>query len=177
MNSKPTTINNKTFAQRTATGLSIEDGDGLTRLPNITVSGGGQSRPRSPEHRAKAEAFWSALAERRKQPGNCVRCGKPNTAETRQCPKCLAYQAKYRGRLQDKNEKLTAGMVVAIVKQCRREVTKLREIIKQMQRAHRAKNHRQWQQKRTLKKYADAYPEISKQELASINHAYDNDAE
>ena len=123
--------------------------------------------------RAKAEAFWSALAERRKQPGNCVRCGKPNAAETRQCPKCLAYQAKYRGRLQDKNEKLTAGMVVAIVKQCRREVTKLREIIKQMQRAHRAKNHRQWQQKRTLKKYADAYPEISKQELSQINHAYE----
>ena len=66
-------------------------------------------------------------------------------------------------------------MVVAIVKQCRREVTKLREIIKQMQRAHRYKYRRQWQQKRTLKKYADAYPEISKQELAQINHAYDSD--
>ena len=174
MCNKPITNNNKQTRVASASGLSNENGAGLTRAPNITVTGGGQSqRQRDPEHRAKAEAFLSALAERRKQPGNCGRCGKPNSAETRQCPKCLAYQAKYRGRLQDKNEKLTAGMVVAIVKQCRREVTKLREIIKQMQRAHRAKNHRQWKEKRTIKKYADAYSEISKQELSQINHAYE----
>jgi hypothetical protein len=175
MGNKPITNNNKQTRVATASGLSNGNGAELTRVhANITVIVGGKSqRPRDPEHRAKAEAFWSALAERRKQPGNCVRCGKPNAAETRQCPKCLAYQAKYRGRLQDKNEKLTAGMVVAIVKQCRREVTKLREIIKQMQRAHRAKNHRQWKQKRTIQKYADAYPEISKQELSQINHAYE----
>lgn len=62
---------------------------------------------------------------------------------------------------------------VAMVLQCRREVTKLREIIKQMKRHYEYRRNKRWQARRTLRKYADAYPTASKQELAEISHAYD----
>ena len=60
-----------------------------------------------------------------------------------------------------------------MVKQCRREVSKLREIIKKMQVVSRYKYNRQWKEKQTLKKYATAYPTITAQEAAEISHAYD----
>jgi len=171
-------LTNKNSTRASAAGTVLEVGDELTRVPVITDLGGGKSiRIRSPEHRAKAESFWARLKVRRKQPGNCSRCGRPHTGEKKQCLRCLEYQGKYRGRIADKNMKLTAGQVVAMVKQMRREVTKLREIIKQMQRADRRHYQRAYTRRKTVEKYHDAYPEISKQELSTMNHRYDSNAD
>ena len=69
-------------------------------------------------------------------------------------------------------------MVVAIVKQCRREVTKLRELIKQVRRTKWNGYNRGYTagKKHGLEvaKYHGTLPEISKQEAAQISHAYDS---
>jgi len=168
---KPLTKNNNR-AQSAAAGLSLESG-ALTHALSPNGNGVGHSlRIRNPEHRAKAEAFWSRLSEKRKQPGNCCRCGKPHNGEYRQCDPCRGRVAALKAKRQVKQ--MTLAECVAMVKQCRREVTKLREIIKQMKRHYEYRRNKHWQARRTLHKYADAYPEISKQEAAHISHAYDS---
>lgn len=172
--------NNNQRAPSAAAGLA-SDGDELTRAPISAGSGVGISkeRIRRPEHRAKAEAFWKRLGVLRRTPGHCCRCGKPHTATTRQCPKCLAYQARYRGHLGDTNKKVTATTLVAAVKQCRREVSKLREIIKQMQRARRADYQRGYLRGRQTGidtgRYGDSLPaSVSFEELRGMSHVYDS---
>lgn len=46
----------------------------------------------------KARKFWAEKAQKRKQPGLCGRCAKPNANGFRQCDSCREYAAKYRGR-------------------------------------------------------------------------------
>lgn len=130
-------------------------------------------RIRSAAHRAKAEAFWSALAERRKQPGNCCRCGKPHDGQTRQCRKCLDYQAKYRGRLPAKTEKLTAGMIVAMVIQMRREMDRMQTRFKQWQKAADYRRNLHYRTNTMRKKYLKTVsPAEAMDYLADTNHAY-----
>ena len=182
MNSKPTTINNKPFAQRSAAGLSIEKVDGLTRLPNITVSGGGQFRgfgfdrsDRTPEHIAKAQAYWQTLQARRKNPANCCRCGKPRDGKTRQCSKCLKYQAKYRGKKFGDDEKITAAMVVAMVKQVRKEMDRMQARFKQWQKAADYRRNLHYRTNAMRKKYLKTVShEEAMDYLAETNHAYEN---
>lgn len=171
METQHSTDNNQFACNQPPTGLSQEEGR-TTCARNTTGRDGGDFG--SPKRAAKRTRFFAALTERRQQPGHCCRCGRKHDGKTKQCEKCLAYQARYRGRLADKNEKLTACMVVAMVKQMRREVTKLRGIIKQMQRVHRTRQQRDYLARRTVRKYADAYQPISSQELATMNHAYEN---
>lgn len=169
---KPST-NNNNRARSAAAGLSLEGG-ALTHALSPNGNGVGKSlRIRNPEHRAKAEAFWTRLTEKRKQPGNCCRCGKPHAGQYRQCDPCRVRVAALKAKRQMKE--MTLAECVAMVKQCRREVSKLREIIKQMKRHYEYRRNKRWQAKRTLRKYADAYPQISKQEAAQISHAYESE--
>ena len=168
-NNEPLTMNNN--RERQAAGLSVEGG-ALTHALSPNGNGVGHSvRIRNPEHRAKAEAFWTRLATQRKQPGNCCRCGKPRHGEFRQCDNCRKRVAVLKARR--KVKALDIAGCVAMVLQCRREVTKLREIIKQMKRHYEYRRNKRWQAKRTLLKYANAYPQMSKQELATISHRYE----
>lgn len=168
--SKPLT-KNIYRARSAAAGLSLEGG-APTHALSPNGSGVGKSiRIRNQAHRAKAEAFWTRLAEKRKQPGNCCRCGNPHNGEYRQCDECRVRVAELKAKR--KVKAMDMAGCVAMVLQCRREVTKLREIIKQMKRHYEYRRNKRWQTRRTLRKYADAYPTVSKQELAEISHAYD----
>jgi len=132
-------------------------------------------RIRNPKHRAKAEAFWSRLAEKRKQPGNCCRCGKPHAGEFRQCDPCRLRVAQLKAKRAAKGIDL-AGCV-AMCLQMRREVTRLRESFKNARRRrHNAYNlgwrrgRKEW---REANHYADSLPTISLQEAACISHSFD----
>jgi hypothetical protein len=82
---------------------------------------------------------------------------------------------------QAKAKRAAKGMTLAElnreVRQCRREVTKLREIIKQMQRASNRAYGRSYKERRTMRKYAAAWPTITAQELSTMNHAYSHSAD
>jgi hypothetical protein len=52
--------------------------------------------PESPQRRAKAEAYWRNLNQRRKAPGHCGRCGRPWTGLSRQCDRCHDYGKRKR---------------------------------------------------------------------------------
>ena len=181
MSNKPTTINKNNLRAISATGMSFEDGCVTTRVPaNMTVDGGGhfqhekKTRIRTPEHRAKAEAYWANLKANRQKPGHCVRCGKPHQAATRQCSKCLSYQAKYRGKLVDKDVKLTGSVVVAMVKQMRREMDKMQQRFKLWQKAAHYRRNLHYRTNTMRKKYLNS---VSKEDamdyLQQTNHAYE----
>lgn len=166
---KPLT-NNITRERSADAGLSMGEGE-LTRAPSLNGNGVGNFiRIRNPEHRAKAERFWDRLSEKRKEPGNCSRCGKPHSGKFRQCDKCRKRVAELKAKRRIKT--MDMAQCVSMVVQCRREVTKLREIIKQMKRHYEYRRQKNWKVRRTLRKYADAYPTASTQELASMSHAY-----
>lgn len=162
-------------AQSAAAGLSLEGG-ALTHALSPNGNGVGNSlRIRNPEHRAKAERFWENLSAKRKQPGNCCRCGKPHDGEYRQCDKCRVRVAALKSKRQAKG--MTLAECVVMVNQCRREVTKLRELIKQVRRTKWNAYNRGYTAGKKhgleVEKYHNTLPEISKQELATMNHAYD----
>ena len=127
-------------------------------------------------------AHFQRLEAARKQPGNCGRCGKPNGNGYAYCDRCRNYQTLYKLRL--RNERLAVpAEVVKELAQFRRELNGLRKTVKAMIKARREsylrgfmagqRNYRRNRNKH-LKRYVDAYPEISKQELAQISHAYDD---
>ncbi len=123
---------------------------------------------------AKAVAFWTGLALRRKQPGNCSRCGKPHDGKFRQCDPCRVKLKKYKAKKLVDRERYNPTAAMAMIHQMRREVTKLREIIKQMQKSYRRDYQRAWKLRKETRKYADVFPEISKQEAATFSHAYEH---
>ena len=168
------TINNQSL--RSESGPSECEVDVNYCAPISIGSGVGKSRIRNPEHRAKAEAFWQNLKSRRQQPGNCCRCGRSHAGSFRQCDPCRQRVAA--SKLKRQAKALTLADCVAMVRQCRREVTKLREIIKQMRRVKSNAYGRGYvagtKHGITVAKYHDTVPDISGQELAQINHAYDN---
>lgn len=127
-------------------------------------------------------AHFQRLEAARKQPGNCGRCGKPNANGGKTCDRCRNYQTLY--KLRQRNERLEhPSEVLKELAQFRRELTALRKMVKTMAQARREsylrgfmagqRNYRRNRNKH-LKRYFDAYPEISKQELAQISHAYDD---
>ena len=177
-----TTINNNNLRAIGAAELSLEDGCVTTRVPeNMTVNGGGHSRgfgydrpDRTPERIAKAQAFHARLKLARQNPANCCRCGKPRDSKTRQCSKCLKYQAKYRGKLVDKDAKLTGFVVVAMVKQMRREMDKMQQRFKLWQKAADYRRNLHYRTNTMRKKYHKPVSHAEAMDyLADSNHAYD----
>lgn len=174
-----TTIHNHNIKNQRAPSGHEESSDEVpepTCAPSVTGAGVGNFTGRRAERFKRFAAGRMAV---RKLPGHCGRCGKVHAAATRQCPQCLAYQSRYRGQLSEANPKLTAGVIVAMVKQCRREVSKLREIIKQMKLVksehYNAGYRAGLRQRRDAGKYVDAMPTISRQELSEISHVYDTE--
>ena len=51
---------------------------------------------------ARGKSFLAGLAQRRREPGNCSRCGRPNPQPVRRgslhgkCPACREYQRQYK---------------------------------------------------------------------------------
>lgn len=107
---------------------------------------------------------------------NCGRCGKPNSNGHRQCDRCRAYAVEYKARMRGDiyDAQQAAGMIV----QMRRELSRLRATITNMANDRRrsyAKGYAKgFETGKTTAKYFDTLPEMSKQELSTISHAYDS---
>lgn len=177
---EPKTINKSraiSYGNEALVSPKIEVVNGLTRALTLNTAAVGKLlRIRNPEHRAKAEKFWSNLAANRKLPGHCSRCGKKHDGQFRQCDVCREKLKHYKARRLVRREEYDPTKAMAMIYQMRREVTKLREIIKQMHRAKNRKYQRDRKQRKTLEKYHDAYPTITKQELSTMSSAYDEKA-
>ena len=131
----------------------------------------------------KARAFYAKKAALRKQPGNCGRCGKPNPQpEYRHCPKCREYQQQRKAALRDSEPTRSITSTNSHVLMCRVMSLEMRLAKVELELGQRRKAYRYIKRreaallakKRDAQARLDAMPRISKQELATINHAYDS---
>lgn len=121
----------------------------------------------------KSQKFWERKAELRKQPGNCVRCGHANPdASHKTCPRCREQIASRRQKY------LRQTVKVETLVSLRRRIESLEMAVAQLQLdgGKRYQNGYSAGKKAAAKRdYFGIYPTITKQELATMNHAYDND--
>lgn len=131
---------------------------------------------------SKSQDFFARLLVRRQTLGNCVRCGHKNPQpKHKTCPRCLAAVARRKKAAAEKPTVETRALV--------RRVESLELAIANLQLAHakiygRAYRAGQKSIRKAVKsaareverldalRYADAHPNITKQELSNINHAY-----
>jgi hypothetical protein len=124
-------------------------------------------------------AYFQRLESARKQPGNCHRCGKSNGNGFANCDQCRTYQSLYKIRL--KNKRLTVPSEVAKeLAQFRRELSRLRGTVKTMANERRNAYRKGYAaglagKRARFRKSAWIPPQMSQQELATINHAYGSD--
>ena len=120
----------------------------------------------------KAKNFWFEKVELRKNPENCGRCGKPNPSKThKHCEACREYQKRRKLSKQSKPITVESNQLDNL----NRRVSSLEHAVTLLQLANRKIHQRYYnlkQKQRNKNKYFDAYPNITKQELSSINHAY-----
>lgn len=134
-----------------------------------TVNGARWKLSRSPH--------FAALQERRNQPGNCRRCGKPNDSENAHCSRCSEYQKSYRQRA--KNMRLTVPTEVALeIAQFRRELDRLRGIVLTMRSKWRAAYRKGYLagkagKRARFKSLAWLPPELSAEDRAMVSHRFD----
>ena len=134
----------------------------------------------------KAKAFHAKIAALRKLPGNCGRCGKPNSNGFKQCDNCREYTAAYKAgkRIMAAKEALNKDPLLLTRLIRRLESLELTVARIDLWREYtgtklRTFNRRMAAMKRERAKsqqYRDAYPTITKQELATMNHAYAEEA-
>jgi hypothetical protein len=123
----------------------------------------------------KSQHFFARLLARRQTPGNCVRCGRENEQPRyKTCPRCLDAVRRRKLASQQKPTIETRAVVSRI--------ESLEMAVANLQLSHakiyeRAYNAGKRAGQRPHRKYFDAYPKITKQELARINHAYDTKRE
>lgn len=125
----------------------------------------------------KARAHWARKQAMRKEPGHCGRCGQPNPEPSRKhCPACRAYQVRYKASKQA----LPVTVDRKALARLERRIAALEHNFAMMRLDGRAIYRRGYrsgakgESKRAARaKYFDAYPTICQQELAAINHAYD----
>lgn len=116
----------------------------------------------------KSKAFFARLLARRQTPGNCVRCGHKNPQpKYKTCPRCLAAVERR------KKEAKPTVETHAVVKR----IESLEMAVANLQLSHAKIYNRAYHAgKRAAmkphRKYFDAYPKISKQELSTMNHSY-----
>lgn len=123
---------------------------------------------------------FQRLETARKQPGNCGRCGKPNGNGHANCDRCRNYQTLYKRRLHAKRLSSPSGMMSELA-QFRRELSRLRATVKNMANERRASYRKGYAaglagKRVRFRRGAYIPPQISKQELATMNHAYDHDS-
>lgn len=160
-------------------GRTVHDEDGshllTSRQTSIETERGGKLYNIAPSQLAKAKAHWARKSAQRKQPGNCGRCGKPNPSKThKHCDDCRDYMKRRReGK---------AGALVTIhqsaVSRLERRIGALEHSLAMLQLNGRLMYKRGYQRGLKTGKEIRHYhgtPEISKQELATMNHAYDHD--
>lgn len=102
--------NNK--QNRVASALSV---DGLQRETQCSKKGGGLKSERGALPQ-KARDFHARIAAARKIPGNCGRCGKPNSNGLKQCDRCRAYSKAYKARQAKAPRSLTTLDVTALMR-------------------------------------------------------------
>ena len=145
----------------------------------------------------KIKAFWEARTVRRKLPGHCARCGEPKTDENglKTCDKCRAENKKAHHDRRLRAHAIKADAVVlAEIRQFRRELNALRAMFKKSQGEHKKsfdrgrasgmkfgfkkalaemlKRIQQNQSQHDAQSRVESFPEITAQELSEINHAY-----
>jgi len=121
---------------------------------------------------AKATAFWKRKTALRKTPGNCGRCGKPNpdAGSKARCPKCRAYQRRY--KLLRRMEPVVVSN--AELRELRRRVESLEQAVAAMQVDRKRcylLGYRQGKKNENTRRFMPDVI-ITKQELATMNHAY-----
>lgn len=127
----------------------------------------------------KSEAFFARLQARRKIPGNCGRCGKPHGDKTNKiCRKCRDHHNEY----YRKKAAALKQQKDAALEELSRRVGSLENELARMLIDRRAAYRNGYYAGKAWKKKAfsrqrnfDAYPSITKQELATMNHAYENE--
>jgi len=118
----------------------------------------------------KSKDFFARLLVRRQTPGNCVRCGHKNPQpKYKTCPRCLEAVNRRKKAAREKPTVTTRAL--------ERRVESLELAVANLQTSHakiyeRAYNAGKKAALKPARKYFDAYQRISKQELATMNHAY-----
>lgn len=121
------------------------------------------------------------LAENRKKPGHCVRCGKPHAGKTRQCERCRDYQRAY--KLRRKAVVADVGLVVRVAR-LERQCAILARTIQHQQARYKSAYQRGYYRglagrrarfARELTRYEP--PTITASEAAEWSHAYHNENE
>lgn len=119
----------------------------------------------------KSKDFFARLLARRMTPGNCVRCGHKNPEpKYKTCPRCLDAV--------NRRKKAAAEKPTVTTRAIERRLESLELAVVNLQTSHAKIYERAYAagKKAALKparKYFDAYQRISKQELSTMNHAYD----
>lgn len=116
--------------------------------------------------------YHDKLDELRRDPNNCGRCGKPNNNGHRQCDNCLAYQKRYKAAKKTKPITAVGNDLDALL----RRVASLEISVARLQLDKRdtyKRGYRTGQAHERKVRFAEL-PEISVQELSTINHAYES---
>lgn len=162
-------------------------------------------RHRRPYTQADMERAKLLFAEKKKLcaiPGNCAGCGKPNDRTNRKtCTKCCKRMvARSRERMEERAVVMQGETVTKLesalrmIFQLRRELNALHASFKLMrhsraylyQKAYKSGKRRgivngvkaaaKFQERLEAGDREESFGEITRQELATMNHAYDNDA-
>jgi hypothetical protein len=121
--------------------------------------------------RAKAEAHWKRKVALRNAPGRCGRCAAPWTGPTRHCDHCRDYQRQRKAKLKVKLVVTSQTVLDDLAKR----VASLEHELARMQVAGRAQYRRGYgagQRIELKRRERIELPTITKQELATMNHAY-----
>ena len=123
-----------------------------------------------PSKSTKSKDFFARLLARRQTPGNCVRCGHNNPEpKYKTCPRCLEAVARRKKSKQPPQE--IAGML--------RRIASLEYAVANLQlhgNRRYANGYNAGLRKANKKaaRYLEAYPSITRQELSTMNHAYES---
>jgi hypothetical protein len=123
-------------------------------------------------------AHFAQLEQRRKQAGNCRRCGKPNASGKACCEACRAYHARYKAGLKRQRLALPDGIARQFL-QFRTELDKLRRIVLDLRGNWRIAYRRGYAagaagKRARLKRLAWSPPELSAEDKALVSHAFDH---
>lgn len=122
---------------------------------------------------AKAEAFWQHKTALRKTLGNCGRCGKRNPDQThKHCPACRDYQKRRKFLRRIEPVVVSMGEVRRLVRRVESLELSVARLSLRKDIAYRSGYRAAQRHERKLRYASDVT--ITKQELATMNHAYDH---
>lgn len=129
-----------------------------------------------PKDLAKAKAYWRQKTEARKTPGNCVRCGKPNKSSThKHCDDCRAYQIRYKARKAGKTTVVNQNALNFLERRIGAVEHSLALLQINARTIYKRGYAKGLKTGKEISHYYGTTPEISKQELAEISHAWDKE--